>query len=298
MTYHLYLLLAKLPLGALHRLAAVATFLVRWVFRYRVQTVRHNLAASFPEQSPAWHRQTLKAFYQGFVQTTVEVIRVPAMSLEDFAERVEIANADLVRKATRDFTGSAMVLTLHQGNWEWMLHGATAALGIPIDAVYKPLHDPGADRFALESRSQFGAQPIPMSQSARNLLRHRRKVRLFAMVADQSPGFRERVHWTTFLNQPTAFFGGAASIARLTGHPVLFAECHRQARGRYRVTFREVTLDPKALTEAEIIERYVRLAEDSIRAQPESWLWSNRRWKLQPPTATAATSTSASDDPT
>lgn len=298
MTYRLYTLLALLPLGALHRIAAIAALLLRWVFRYRVGTVRRNLAASFPEQAPVWHRQTLEAFYRGFVQTTVEVIRIPKMSLEDFAERVTFANTELVRTATRDFTRSAIVLTLHQGNWEWMLHGATAALGMPIDPVYKPLHDPGADRFALETRSQFGAEPIPMSESARNLLRHRRKVRLFAMVADQSPGFRERVHWTTFLNQPTAFFAGAATIARLTGHPVLFAECHRQEPGRYRVTFREVTLDPKALTEDDIIERYARLAEESIRAQPESWLWSNRRWKLQAPEATDATTESPSGDPT
>lgn len=298
MTYRLYSLLAKLPLGVLHRLAAAAAFLLRRVFRYRLQTVRRNLAASFPEQPPAWHGQTIKAFYQGFVQTTVEIIRVPSMPLEEFSERMRFENTEIVREATRDFTRPAMILTLHQGNWEWMLHGATAALGMPIHPVYKPLHDPGANRFALETRRQFGAEPIPMNQSARNLLRHRRKARLFAMVADQSPGFRERVHWTTFLHQPTAFFSGAASIARLTGYPVLFAECHRQSQGRYQVTFRAVTLDPRALTEAEIIERYVRLTEDSIRAQPESWLWSNRRWKLQPPAATAAITVSPSGDPT
>jgi KDO2-lipid IV(A) lauroyltransferase len=28
-----------------------------------------------------------------------------------------------------------------------------------------------------------------------------------------------------------------------------------------------------------IIDRYVALAEMAIRSEPESWLWSNRRWK-------------------
>jgi len=32
-----------------------------------------------------------------------------------------------------------------------------------------------------------------------------------------------------------------------------------------------------------ITDRYIALAESAIRAEPESWLWSNRRWKRQRP---------------
>ncbi len=28
--------------------------------------------------------------------------------------------------------------------------------------------------------------------------------------------------------------------------------------------------------------RYVKMAERAIRGEPESWLWSNRRWKRDP----------------
>jgi len=30
----------------------------------------------------------------------------------------------------------------------------------------------------------------------------------------------------------------------------------------------------------------VRCVEDTIKAQPESYLWSNRRWKRSPPDGT------------
>ena len=34
------------------------------------------------------------------------------------------------------------------------------------------------------------------------------------------------------------------------------------------------------MSESELIEKYVALAEETIRLQPESYLWTNRRWKL------------------
>jgi KDO2-lipid IV(A) lauroyltransferase len=40
---------------------------------------------------------------------------------------------------------------------------------------------------------------------------------------------------------------------------------------------------PEQATPEEIIEAYARVAEESIREEPESFLWSNRRWKHQAP---------------
>jgi KDO2-lipid IV(A) lauroyltransferase len=53
------------------------------------------------------------------------------------------------------------------------------------------------------------------------------------------------------------------------------------------VEFREVARPPHDENGHQIIERYARLAEQSIRSEPESWLWSNRRWKRQPPPTVA-----------
>jgi KDO2-lipid IV(A) lauroyltransferase len=44
-----------------------------------------------------------------------------------------------------------------------------------------------------------------------------------------------------------------------------------------------LTEAPGQATLEEIIEAYARVAEESIREEPESFLWSNRRWKHQPP---------------
>jgi KDO2-lipid IV(A) lauroyltransferase len=64
---------------------------------------------------------------------------------------------------------------------------------------------------------------------------------------------------------------------------VLFAQCRRRARGYYEVEFREVAKPPYRRGEQRITARFVELAEAAIRSEPQSWLWSNRRWKRHPP---------------
>ena len=92
-----------------------------------------------------------------------------------------------MEKYTKDGKQSVILLTIHQGNWEWMLHGVTSAMNIPLDPVYKPLHNKTADKLIYDIRSQFGSRPLAMANSAKDILRRRREFRVFVMVADQSP---------------------------------------------------------------------------------------------------------------
>lgn len=282
MSYWFYRALALLPLPMKYALARPLTWLLRDVIGYRRDTVASNLAASFPEMTDQQQALIGKRFYAQLVDTALEIAHAYHMPRPAFIERVNLRNPELIKELSHEGTRSVVVLVIHQGNWEWMLHGAGLQLGLPIDPVYKPLHSPGADRFALELRSRFGAEPVTAATAARDILRKRRQARIFALLADQSPGQRERRHWTHTLHQDTAWHTGAATIARLTRSPVCFAQCLRRERGHYEIVFHEITRDPRNLEEHEIIEAYARLAERAIREQPESYLWSNRRWKLGP----------------
>jgi KDO2-lipid IV(A) lauroyltransferase len=205
------------------------------------------------------------------------------MSADEIRRRVTVVNPELLREYSNDFRESVVMLAIHQGNWEWMLHGVKLHLDIPIDPVYKPLHNSGLNQLMLEIRSQFGSRPIPIASAARDILRRRREFRLFVLVADQAPIEGERSYWTRFMNRQAAFHEGGEAIAKMTGYPVLFARCRRRSRGYYEVEFSEVARPPYDDSEHRIVENYVRLAERAIRAEPESWLWSNRRWKRRPP---------------
>jgi KDO2-lipid IV(A) lauroyltransferase len=278
-----YRLLSRLPLPLLYALAWPGYLLLYYLAGYRKTVVRQNMSQAFPEKNTREITVLAKQFYLQLVQVALEILRTRRMSAADIRRRVSVVNPQLLREYSNDFQQPVIVLAIHQGNWEWMLHGVKLHLDIPIDPVYKPLHDKALDRLMLEIRSQFGSRPITMATAARDILRRRREFRLFVLVADQAPIETERCHWLPFLNREAAFYEGGESIAITTGHPVLFAQCRRRARGYYEVEFREVAKPPYRRGEHRITARFVELAEAAIRSEPQSWLWSNRRWKRQRP---------------
>ena len=275
----LYRLISWLPFPLLYTAAWFAYLVLYYVAGYRKAVVRQNLGRAFPDKSEAEITALAKAFYRRLAQVAFEIVKARRMRREQFLERVRLVNPEKMRAASNGYQNSVIVLTIHQGNWEWMLHGATIALDIPIDPVYKPLHNSTVDRLIYDIRSQFGSRPLSMAESTRDILRRRREFRIFVMVADQSPIRRERGYWTTFMNQEAAFYQGAETIAKMTGFPVLFAQCRRLRTGYYEIEFHEVATPPYDRESHDIIDTYVGLAEQAIRSEPESWLWSNRRWK-------------------
>ena len=161
-----------------------------------------------------------------------------------------------------------------------MMHAANAHGDIPIDPVYKRLRNEAPSALHMKSGAGSGVSRSRWRRS-RNVLKNRRRFR--ALVLLPSPGGRDNVYWTDWLNQPTGFFLGPATIAQLTGFPVMFARCRRKARGHYHLSLLPIVESPGQLTEEQIIEAYIRAAEQTIQEEPESYLWSNRRWKHQPP---------------
>ena len=220
MTRKLYQLLAGLPLAWLYAMSSCAAFLLQHVFRYRRKDVKQNLEQAFPDWSDATIKAARKNFYQNLCDTAFEIIAGSRQPLAFFEQRIKVINPELLADLSENGQQSVFVMLAHQGNWEWMLHRAAALYDMPMAFVYKRLHSQAADEFSLQARQRFGATAIEMRDTARNIIRHRRTPRLIYMLADQSPGLRERVHITEFLNRETAFFfrrGNFSSSNRFSG---------------------------------------------------------------------------------
>ena len=156
MIYWLYKALALLPLPIKYGLAWVAAILLQRVFRYRAKVIDTNLQNAFPERDAAWRADIASRFYRQFTDVTMEILHASRMPLSEFKQRVTIEGLDEFERLTENRSKSAIVLTIHLGNWEWMMHAANAHGDIPIDPVYKRLRNEGAERFAYEVRSRFG----------------------------------------------------------------------------------------------------------------------------------------------
>ena len=130
-----YRLLSRLPLPLLYALAWPGYLLLYYVAGYRKAVVRQNLAQAFPDKSETERRALEKKFYLQLVQVALEILKTRTMSAEDIRQRVTVVNPQLLREYSNDFRDPVIVLSIHQGNWEWMLHGVRLQLDIPVDPV-------------------------------------------------------------------------------------------------------------------------------------------------------------------
>jgi KDO2-lipid IV(A) lauroyltransferase len=82
-----------------------------------------------------------------------------------------------------------------------------------------------------------------------------------------------------FLNQETKVFQGGAKIAKKLNYPVIYAGINRVSRGNYSIHLEELVAEPKTLQPDEIVKLFFQRLEADIISQPETWLWTHKRWK-------------------
>ncbi len=273
-------LLSRLPFPALYAFAGFLGWLAYRVFPYRQHRVRDNLSKAFPEFDEAKLQQVMRGYYLGFAEVLVEIIKAASMSADEISERVRTVNLEAAQELLRQGR-SVLLVGAHQCNWEWMLLGLALKLGYRVDAAYKPLRDPWAEREMLAMRTKFGSRLVPAKGLLADILQHGKDVRAVAMVADQEPTTSEHKHWTRFLNREAAFYMGAEEIARVTRYPAFFVGMKRLKRGYYELSLTPLAPSGQRITTGELTERYARLCEEQIRAAPADWPWSHNRFKLK-----------------
>ena len=271
-------------LGVLPARAARATATLLYVLLYRIAgyrkgVVTENLKSVFDSGNAKELTLQRENFYRHIATLLLEISRTPHLSPAQLQRRVRVSNPDLVAKVSNDFSQTVLILSLHQGNWEWLLSGVAATLEQPLHVVYKPLHNTGVDDYMRGARERFGCRAIPVADLGSDLVAMRRTPRLLVMAADQAPVADERQHTCKFLGRETAFHAMPGELAARLRLPVLFARCHRATESHYDVEFQVIADGESDIEASEITARYAACAESAVLAQPETWLWSHRRWR-------------------
>ncbi|MCB1741434.1 MAG: lipid A biosynthesis acyltransferase, partial [Gammaproteobacteria bacterium] len=215
-------LLARAPTGCLYPLASLFALLLGGVIRYRRRVIDDNLRAAFPALGDQARAALARAVYRNLADLAVEIIRATRIERAELERRVEVDGLELVEaevKAGR----TVILLAVHQCNWEWLLLRCSAALDVPVWALYKPLHDCRVDAMMARSRARFGAQPVIARDVFAELVKAGQEPRVIAMVADQIPPREDEKHWARFFDRDTAFYVGPAKLARMTRATVMFA---------------------------------------------------------------------------
>lgn len=271
-------LLTLLPLPLLRLLFGGLAGLLR-LAGWRRREVTAYVERCLGERTAAERAAIVGGFYGYLGELVAEVVHGDRIAAGDLESRVRFENPEVIRSVL-DGGQRVMILAAHHCNWEWLLLRCSAGLGEPLTAAYTPARLESGDRALRRMRSRFGATMVPAKQVVQHLLEQRGKVRLLALVADQSPSAKNDAQtWLPFFGRETSFFQGPGWIAAKMGYAPVFAAMRRERPGHYAVRFVPLA-GPQKITDPDAVLRaYVAALEAHVRGQPVEYFWAYNRWK-------------------
>ncbi|MNU28450.1 Lipid A biosynthesis lauroyl acyltransferase [compost metagenome] len=286
LVYPILYLISLLPFRLLYALSDAICFLLFGLIGYRKKVVVQNLRNAFPEKTEQEIQAIAKKFYHYFCDLLLETVKSMSISYEELSKRFVMTEEAISSfKHFADKGQSIIIVMGHHGNWEW--GGNRFGLVSPqqLYAIFRPLHNKHFNNLIIRIRTRFNTRLLTDRDVIGGMREHKRKGELTATVflADQTPSSKN-VYWTRFLNQDTPVFWGTERAAIQLNLPVVYADIKRIKRGYYHVESRILVEDPQLYKENGMIsELHTRVLEADIMAQPETWLWTHRRWKRSKP---------------
>jgi KDO2-lipid IV(A) lauroyltransferase len=209
----------------------------------------------------------------------IETVKLTNIDTPQLRRRIRFSNPeiieDLYRKGKQVF-----VVIGHYGNWEW-LSTLENTVSYHHATLYQPLENKVMDKFLYTLRTKYGTDVVPAISAIMAINQYRYENRLTALcfLADQSPPRNAIHYWTSFLNQETPVYTGVEILAKRYNAAVMYYEIRRVKRGYYEVDATLITENAAETFDMGITNQHVRLLEETIRRNPQYWLWSHRRWK-------------------
>jgi KDO2-lipid IV(A) lauroyltransferase len=279
LVYSFLWLLTLLPLRVIYLLSDFLFFILYYLIGYRKKTVFKNLSRSLPDKSYEEIRWIAKTFYRQLTDYFLEWMYRIHMGGRELEKRMQFKNPDILQEYYKKGK-SIMLLLSHYGNWEWPTRIPIYSDHITL-AVYKPLENKYFDNLFIKLRGKFGAVGVPMESILRSIIQHQQVQQpvIVFTLADQRPQWRSLKHWTRFLNQDTPVITGPEKISRKFGMATIFLSISRVKRGYYEAEFRVISEDPLQESEFGITRKYLLILESIIKARPELYLWTHKRWK-------------------
>lgn len=242
--------------------------------------VRENLRCSFPEKSEKEIIRIEKAFYHNLCDIFIEAFKCLNISDEEMRRRVEVVNYELPERIAAEGKNVFMLMG-HCGCWEWAQEVCMRYKNPKKNCeIYKQISNKYFSSLMHEVRSRWDTEQIEMKQTVRTLLQWNAAGEPFlcGFINDQRPYIK--LHDTiTFLNQKTWYTPGAEEIAKKVNAKQVYLNVEKTSRGHYRLTFIELHPNAEDLESPYPFSRnFWRLLGQSIRNQPEIWLWSHNRW--------------------
>jgi Kdo2-lipid IVA lauroyltransferase/acyltransferase len=246
---------------------------------------RANLAAAYPDKSPAEIEEILRGVWTNLGQVVAEYPHLDRMWDYNVASRsgTRIENWDeaidrLLR--LREAGKPVLVFAAHLGNWE-LPALAAAAVGVRAAVLYRAPNIGDVAAAVRDIRAQGMGELIPtgITAAARCAAAIERGTSV-AMLVDQH--FSRGVE-VEFFGRRCLANSLIARLARQYECPIHGTRVIRTPGHRFRIDLTEPITPPRAadgrIDLKGCMQVITSVVERWVREYPEQWLWLHRRWR-------------------
>ena len=268
-----------LPFKVLYIVSDFFYVLLYKIIGYRVKTVRANIKLALPHLTDTERLAIEKKFYKHLCDLFLEMVKTLTITQKELDERFTYTNLELLKEYENK--GKSIILMLpHYANWEWII-GMGKHLNYKGFGIYKALSNKYFDKLMRDMRSKFNAELVSTKDTTfvikQNQAQNLHGVYLF--LSDQTPLLRAGLHWEKFMGVEVPVHMGAEGLARKLDMNILYIHIDKVKRGYYQSTFTGITDDIRNEPKYEPTRKFLTLVENQIKAVPEYYFWTHKRWK-------------------
>lgn len=262
----------------------LAGFWPRIMPRHRQRAIA-NLVESYPGRPMRELARIADASLASVAMFAVEAVCLPRLiSPTTWMHHVRLTNFDPALQILLSGRGAVLV-TGHYGSFELVGH-LLAALGFPVAAVMRPLDNDYLNQFIVSSRRTHGLQLLDKkgaSSKAHELLAGGT---LIGFIGDQDAG--KKGIFVNFFGRPASTYKSIGLLAMAENVPIIVGYARRQGNRAFYEVGAQRIIEPAEWASAAdplrwITQEYSAAIEQVVRAAPEQYLWTHRRWKTAPP---------------
>jgi KDO2-lipid IV(A) lauroyltransferase len=226
---------------------------IAWTAKRRIAKRNFAIVLGRPATDPEV-AQVARRSFRNFAKYIVEIMRFPLLGIADFERLVTIEGWEHLRGALALGKGVIFV-SIHFGNFE--LGGARIADEIPLNVIADELENQRLMDLLVGNRAHKNITLLTPDGAAKKVLGALRRNEMVGLMMDLGPRAQAfDVVEAQFFGTPTSFPAVAASLARVSGAPIVVAAVVR----RHDNTFTGIAQAPI------FVERTKQAAEDVQRA--------------------------------
>ncbi len=278
----LYLLWGLVRLFPVDRASRLGGRILQWI-GLRSKKNRHvlaNLRVAFPDRDEQEIRRLAADSWSNLGSVLAEFVHLDRITAADPDDpRIEVVYEGCDADALR-VDGPCIIVTAHVANWELVAFVGQRACGV-LDAVYSPQNNLYLEHMVQRMREPLRCTFYGKVNAVRALYRSLKGRRSIGLLADVRVDGGVLV---PFFGMDAESTTTPAWLSLKTGRPIVPVHVERLRGARFRITLGpplraergEGESDQEVLfrTTLEINHRI----EDWIRAHPDQWLCTKRRW--------------------